>query len=288
MTTVILGDGVDAITFLGARPWPVPPEGVWEFADLDGWRGKTDDKVETRERPQAHGAFSASRSLRTARSISMTARFVGASRAATERALDALDALGAEGPITMTVAEDSGATSRVVTIRRSPVLDRRSREIGSVSLDVSARDPRRYTPLVDAQWFETGPVAAASGLTWAAPWSLSWGSGAPTGRITLANTGRAPSAPRFQLAGGFASALVSCAETGARIGFDRPVPAGSVVEIDTATHRAILDGLSDVSRWLRWREWELVPPRTSRTYQLDVTGAAGSPLLRGMVRSAWW
>lgn len=119
-------------------------------------------------------------------------------------------------------------------------------------------------------------------------WPLIWPGGGSSGRITLTNTGKAPSSPQFRLLGGFDSALITSAETGARIGFDRLVPDGSVVSIDTAQHRATIDGQSDVSRWLRWREWEMVPPGESRSYQFDVVGPVGTPKLEGRVLSAWW
>jgi hypothetical protein len=92
----------------------------------------------------------------------------------------------------------------------------------------------------------------------------------------------------FRLYGGFSTALITSVETGARIGLDRLVPAGSVVTIDTAQHAATIDGQSDVSRWLRWREWELIPGGESRTYQFDATVPVGSPILEGRVLSAWW
>lgn len=77
------------------------------------------------------------------------------------------------------------------------------------------------------------------------------------------------------------SPCAPCLETGARIGFNRSVPVGSEVVIDTANRRATIDGQSDVSRWLQFREWELVPAGASRTFQFDATGVVvetGTPV----------
>lgn len=260
----------------------------WSFSDLIDWFGQTDNKVEATERPQAHGAFEVKRSLRTSRAISFTAAYLGTDQADVENAFDALAAVGAEGPVTMIVATAGGRTARQVSVQVSAVEDHHGRAVGQVAIDLIARDPRRYAVASDVPWVQTGPPSAGNGLVWPAVWPLIWPGGGSSGRIELTNTGRAPSAPQLRLSGGFSSALITCVETGARIGLDRLVPVGSVVEIDTAEHRATIDGQSDVSRWLRWREWELIPPGESRSYQFDVTAPVGSPILEGRVLSAWW
>lgn len=145
-----------------------------------------------------------------------------------------------------------------------------------------APDPRRYA---DGEWQQTGPAVAATGLVWPAVWPLVWPDTGSSGRIVLLNSGKAPSSPQFRLAGPFTSALITCVETGDRIGFGRPVPDGSVVEI--SGRHAVIDGQSDVSRWLQFREWDDVPAQTARTYQFDVVSGA-SALLSGKVDSAWW
>jgi len=260
----------------------------WSFWDLIDWWGNTSDKSEVVERPQAHGAFGVSRSLRESRAISFQATFIGSSQAETENAFDAISAVGATGPVQMIVTTPAGRSARTVTVEKVTPANHRGRKYGRVAVDVIARDPRRYALDSDVAWVSTGPPTPGQGLVWPAVWPLVWPGGGSDGRIALTNTGKAPSAPEFRLNGGFSSALVTCVETGARIGFDRLVPDGSLVQLDTAQHRAILDGQSDVSRWLRWREWELVPPGESRTYQFDVTESVGSPRLGGRVLSAWW
>lgn len=288
MSKIILRAGTQELSFLGARPWPAPPEGVWEFADLVGWRGLTDDKIPSTERAQEHGAFEPVRSLRTQRAISYIARAVAQSQDTAEEFVDTLSAIGAEAPLEMIVETDSGRSSRRVRVAAATPQDRRNRTLATVAIDLIAADPRRYGLSEDVPWVEAGPPTSGTGRVWPAVWPLIWPGSGSDGRITLTNTGKAPSAPEFQAVGGFATALITCVETGARIGLDRVVPDGSVAAIDTTEHSATIDGQSDISRWLRWREWELVPPGESRTYQFDVTDAVGSPKLRGRVRPAWW
>lgn len=244
----------------------------WSFRDLIDWWGQTEDKLDVVERPQGHGAFDVTRSLRTSRAISFTGTFIGSAQADAEGAFDALSAVGAEGPVDMIVSTPAGASMRTVTVERVAPVDHHGRRYGRYSVDLIARDPRRYD--VHAQSEVTGPTQQGQGLVWPAVWPLVWPGGGSAGRITLTNTGKAPSAPTFVLSGGFDTALISCLETGARIGLNRQVPVGSDVVIDTKTRRAMIDGQSDVSRWLQFREWELIPPGASRTYQFDATGVS--------------
>lgn len=261
----------------------------WVFSGLTDWFGQTGNKIAPTERPQAHGAFVPSRALRSSRAVSFEANYLADSVAEVEDAWDDLAAVGAEGTVTIRVDSPSGATERLVTVSANKMTDHRGDPTGKVAVDMIAYDPRRYAVASQVPWERTGPPSAATGRVWPAVWPLVWGAGGgSSGRIVLTNTGKAPSSPQLRLFGGFSSALITCAETGDRIGFDRFVPDGSVVAIDTEQHRATIDGQSDVSRWLRWREWSLVPPGQSRSYQFDVVDPIGSPKLEGRVLSAWW
>lgn len=249
----------------------------WYLSEFQDWLGTSDDKIGTTERPQAHGAFDVTRSLRTAKTPSFRVGHNSmGDAAAVEAAIDELSAIGADGPVTMRVGTQSGVSERVVTIQVTH-LDVAGLATGSVAVDCVARDPRRYD--VNVQSASTTPAQAGQGRTWPAVWPLVWPGGGSSGRITLTNTGKAPSAPTFILEGGFDTALITCLETGARIGLNRQVPVGSQVVIDTKTRRATIDGQSDVSRWLQYREWELIPPGASRTYQFDATGVVSDSTL---------
>lgn len=148
-----------------------------------------------------------------------------------------------------------------------------------------ARDPRRYA---DAPFASTAPPSTGQGETWPLTWPRVWPSGGTNGRITLDNSGETSSpAVTFRLHGGFATATITCVETGARVGFTRPIPEGDFVEIDVEQRRALYNGSSDVSRWLAFREWEQVPARSTRAYQFDVTNPSGTPFMEGRVLSAW-
>lgn len=257
----------------------------WVFSGLVDWFGQVDNKKQAGERPQGHGAFNVTTALRASRAISFTAAYLADTEAEAQNAIDELAAVGAEEVVKITVAASNGTTWRWVRVQLSAATDTQGDATGVVAVDMLANDPRRYA---DAAWISTGLPTPGQGLVWPVEWPAEWPGGGVDGRVMLLNTGRAPSAPSFRLAGGFESALITCMETGARIGFDRYVPPGSVVEIDTANRRAVIDGQSDVSRWLRYREWETVPAQSSRSFQFDATNTTGTPTLEGRVFPAWW
>lgn len=259
----------------------------WSFTGLTDWWGQTARKGGVEERPLADGAFEESTVLRSSRAISFVAQYIGGAQADAENAFDDLAAVGASGPVEMIVRTPAGASARRVTVENVEPVDHRGRRFGQIAVDLIARDPRRYALGADVPWLTSGPPSPGLGRTWPAVWPLIWPGGGSSGRIALTNVGKASSAPQFRLLGGFSTAMITCVETGSRIGFDRFVPAGSVVEIDTSNHTATIDGQSDVSGWLRWREWEMVPAGETRTFQFDVTDAVGSPQLEGRVLSAW-
>lgn len=255
----------------------------WVYSGLTDWRGQVGNKIALTQRPRAVGGFPVD-PIRGSRAISFTATYLGGSASEVEDAVDALSAVGASGRVLMTVTQ-SDETWRWVTVEVVAAADHFGRDTGTVTVDLIAADPRRYQT---GAWQETSPPSDGAGLVWPVVWPAVWPGGGNPGRISLINSGRAPSSPVFRLVGGFTSALITCTETAARIGFDRVVPDGSYVDIDVSARSATINGQSDVSRWLRWREWETVPGLATRTYQLSVSGASGSPLLRGKVDSAWW
>lgn len=259
----------------------------WGFESLGAWYSLSADKSERRERPTAHGAFRARRSLRSALTFEVVAHFVGGSPAELVEALEYIGALGADGPIVMRVTDHVRTTEREVSVIDIDVPSYQSRRINTVTISLWAADPRRYS--VGDQWVSGSmPEEATSGLTWPIRWPLIWGTGgASDGRLTLTNHGTKASAPVYRVYGGFDSVELVEISSQQRIGFDLIVPAGSYVEIDFRTRRATLNGQSDVSRYLTFREWWTVPAGGSVQVAPSFEGAGPSAAYSGMVRSAW-
>lgn len=281
---------VNSITLIqGTRTLVLPAitSHGWYFYSLEGWYGQTANKLRGEERPQAHGAFRRTRALRTSRAVTFKTGYRDGTPEEVEAETLELSAFGAEGEIVMIVEDALGRTQRIVNVDIIDDQDTNRRYTGDILVGLTADDARRYQVDTDVSWLQTGPPSAGMGRTWPAVRPLIWPGGGSSGRIALANTGTASSAPQLRVRGGFGSTLITCVETGARIGLDRLVPDGSVVVFDFDAHTATIDGQSDVSRWIRWREWETIPRGETRTFQFDVTDPVGSPVLEGRVLSAW-
>lgn len=279
MNAITLTDGARQIVF------PAVTDHGWYFFNLRGWHGQTSDKVRKEERPQAHGAFASARSLRSSRGISFEVGYRDGTTTEVEEAVNELSSFGAEGPIVITVEDDLSVTRRTVTVDSIPDNDPDRRYTGDMMVGLVAADSRRYA--VVPQTASTGPAQPGPGLVFPEVWPLVWPGGGSSGRITLTNTGKAPSAPTFTLQGGFDTAMITCIETGARLGLNRQVPVGSTVLIDTENRTAVIDGQSSVSRWIQFREWEMIPAGASRTYQLDATGVIVTPGYREEIGRNW-
>lgn len=256
----------------------------WSFRELGGWWGGTANKAAENDRPQGIGSFQRHRAVRRSRVMTFQARYRGIDSVEVENAYDELSAIGAEGDVRFGVTTGAGTSWRTVIVEDSEASSTHNRRLGWQNVNLTADDPRRYA---DGEWVSTDPPSAGQGEVWPEVSPTIWPGGGSTGRVVLVNDGRAPSPSSFVLTGGFGSALITCVETGDRIGFARPVPAGSAVVIDASTRRAELNG-QDASRWLRFRQWTDVPGQQSRTFQFDVTDPVGSPGMAGKVDHAWW
>lgn len=252
---------------------------------IRGWFDGVDMRRDKTPRPRQRGMFR-SDGYQGGRVVSLELEVRTESRAEQHDALLVLAALLADGSYSTLTVEEAGDTWSIEVGRdgEPDVIIDLYGVLATVRLQFWAPDPLWYR---EGVWQETAPPSDGAGLVWPVVWPAVWPGGGNPGRISLANSGLAASAPVFRLVGGFTSALITCTDTAARIGFDRVVPEGSYVDIDVAARSATINGQSDVSRWLRWREWETVPPETTRTYQFTAVGASGSPLLRGKVNSAW-
>lgn len=272
----------------GPRTVELPETGSsgWVFNNLVDWYTLTADKAPVEERPQADGAFGVPRSFRSVSTPSFRAVFLGGSASEYLDGVDALTAIGAAGPVVMRVTDARRATERVVSVETAAVVDHHGRDTGFVAVDCVARDPRRYE--VDAPWVTARPPREGGGLVWPVVWSAVWGGESGSdGRVRLHNAGSRSSFPVYRIYGGFSSATITNVDAQKVVGFALPVPGGSFVEIDFAKRTALLDGVSDVTRYITNRAWWDVPAGSTVAAQIALTGASVDPYLAGKVRAAW-
>lgn len=259
----------------------------WVYHEIAAWYSLSSDKTPTRERPTSHGSFRARRSLRSGKSLTVEAHYLATSPSELEDALDRIGALGTEKPILMRVTDHRRTTEREVRVVEVEIPDHHGRPVDTVTLELWADDPRRYStgdPWISSQL----PQPPSTGLTWPAVWPLVWGAGgAEDGRLTLTNIGTKASPPLYRLYGGLTSAELVRIDTQRRVGIDYVIPFGSFVELDFRTRRATLNGETDISRYLTWREWWSIEPGQSVTVQADYVSPGAGAYYAGLVRSAW-
>lgn len=269
------------------------------FSLIDGWEGVPDVRRDSDARPGAHGRFSGP-AWSDERVITVT----GGASIPAER-----DTLLREVQAAMVVAGDGGEEDLTITLagreltvgatltRFRPDLSRWSSGRFSWAAEWRCPDPLRYgayvtapasfPTLVGGLEYDLYTDGAGADLGY-----LDYGEASSTGRATLTNEGTAATWPQFEVAGpidasGFEIVTVG---TGARLVFEGAVPAGSVLVLDSATGAVLMDGESDRSDLLTWRDWWSVPAGGSVEFAFIRLGSdvGGTPSVTAALRPAFW
>lgn len=263
----------------------------WVFADLIDWYSLPDSKAESVPMPQAHGSFNPGTDWRTAAVPSFTAGYIGSSKAECLAAVEAFTAIGASQAV-MSVTDELRTTRREVSVRHIGVPDFFGYEDFEVhfAVDLLAWDPIRYGDEVSVS---TGlpqsggrleyPLGTPSG-------ALYYGSNGTLGRVTLTNPGNADIWPSFLVTSTLTSGFfIQRLDDGSVLRYDRVVPSGSTVSIDSRTGRVLVDGQSDGSTYLTRDQFFAVPALSSIEVQFNaISGSSGSPELTATMRPGWW
>lgn len=263
------------------------------YEEIKGWFDLAPDKSSVRERPQSHGAFNPARVLRAGLGITVKMHCVTESLSSLLAVLSQMAAAGVEKSIVMAVDEHARWTERVVRVRKIEVDDYHARPYTTITLDLFAPDPRRYATAAVWESAAARPVRG-SGLVWPARWPLVWrGTQEKKPVISLTNGGVFPSPPVIRMYGGFTAAEVVNVATQQRVRLDWKVDAGTYAELDFRLRRALIQGTSDVSRYLTRRQWWDIPPSLAAEggsptqIFFRVENPAGDPWFSGEVKSAW-
>ncbi|MEO6116016.1 MAG: hypothetical protein ABIP33_06490 [Pseudolysinimonas sp.] len=253
---------------------------------LDGWypgapiRGKTDDQ------PVGDGAFGSVKNYRSARPLTFTGWMIASSSIAAFEALsDQFAALQADGtPIILSVENDAGIRSLTVSIDGVPDIQPvATLAAASVTVSFVAYDPVKYgassaafTGLPTSGGGLEYPLGGGGGLG-----QLFYGANGQLGRVTLVNNGTAAVFPTFSVTGQLdAGFYLQCLELGNVIRYDRVVPLGSTIGLDSRTESVTVDGVQGGSTYLTRFEWFSVPAKSSLTVQLNsLSTFAGAPQL---------
>lgn len=263
------------------------------FADLVDWYTLPDSKAPNDPIPQGHGSFDPGTDWRSAAAPSFTAGYIGDSAADCLAAVEAFTgAVTAPAVPLMRVTDSIRATSREVSIRHIGVPDFLAYDSFEVhfAVDALAWDPVRYgdettavATLPSAGGGLEYPVGSPSG-------ALYYGANGNLGRVSVSNSGTADTWPTFTVTGALdAGFLIQCLDTGDAIRYDRVVPAGTTVTVDSRSGAVLVDGVSDASTYITRDEFFAIPAGGSCEVQFSSLGASsGSPTMTVGYRSGWW
>ncbi|MDJ0337474.1 hypothetical protein [Cryobacterium sp. PH31-O1] len=264
------------------------PPGQLYFNDLGDWYTGAESKTDVHERDQADGANEIESDWRASAVFTFTGWYEGETWTDVLRMIDAFNRAVVRrrlGPVTVT--DELGSTSRIVSVRSSPVHEDKFSKSFTFAIDMLAPDPLRYGPAVSVS---TGLPTSGGGLAYPVTYPVGYGAAGNPGRVVAMNPGTAETFSLLEVTGGMSGGFeLTEISTGRVNRFVRPVPVGSTVVLNLRTGRALLDGPSDVTQyWTRQERWS-VPAFDSRTVQIAALGVVtGTPTLMARTAPAYW
>lgn len=278
---------IDGLVFDGEGGSP------WVYQKLSGWYSSPPMRTDDDARPNADGNFGTTRNFRGARALTFVGSFQGDSFAQAELTLwDAFASIQSDGvPFLLSVETDNGVRSCTVSLSGSAEVDEASdRRTAVVTAQFIANDPVKYGP---TRTLSTGLPTSGGGLEYpleSPSGALYYGALGNLGRVALTNAGTAETWPVFTITGELAAGFfVQCLETGEILRYERVVPAGTSVTLDSRTGEVLVDGVSDGSTYLVTDQWFSIPAGGTCTVQFNaVSGSAGTPLLSATISDGFW
>ena len=244
-------------------------------------------------RPNSDGAFDVVKDYRAARIITFEGGLFGATQEDADlNFFDEFAALQADGaPILFSVERDWGTRSSYVSIMDVAEID----DIGDgsaalVNVQLVARDPIKYGP---STMYTTGLPSSGGGLEFnlfAPSGALYFGANGNLGRVEVTNAGTADVWPTFSVTGALTTGFyIQELASGSILRYDRIVPAGSTVSLNSRTGEVLVDGVSDGSTYLTSAQWFSVPAGGSVTVQFNaVGGSSGTPEMTVTSPDGFW
>jgi hypothetical protein len=226
----------------------------WWVTKADGWSGSPPVRLSLTDRPDRNGSFDAP-SYRGARVITLEGTAVAPDRITAERAKDELAAVLNDGSQLFPLVVTEPHLTRQAQVRLSAESKVTERKGGAFdfSLQLTAPDPLRYSSLSHTD--SCGLPDSSGGLGFPLVFPLDFGS-TVGGRLSLSNTGTAPTWPKWQITGPCIDPVITATGTGDVLAFDLELVATEFLVIDTETRTVLLQdqasrrsSLSPRSRW---------------------------------------
>jgi hypothetical protein len=261
----------------------------WQLGELEGWWDTTKPRVGSDPRPEWHGDFGQDNVYLEPRFITVSGVFQ--SRENPDLVMSARDAIAAlheAGEFDFTVSD--GVVGRVTARLASELLWDVDYAPGCAWFEftVKADDPRKYG---QKQTLSTGAPTAGVGIADPLLDPIQEGAAGNLGRVELVNAGTAPSEPMVRVSGGLSEGFeLLCIETGSVVRVTRPIPDGSVIDIDMGAGQVWIDQQSPLSAmYVPVAEWFSVKPGATCTIQFTPLGVVtGTPMVTVEFAEASW
>ena len=272
---------IDGLSFSDdpSAPMSIGPDG------LQGWHSGAPIKTRTFERANSDGVFGITKFFRAARVITLSGLYTAkdvdeATAVAQWQKLAGILADGIPGDLTVT--DPAGTfTSEVMLFDAGTTIEPLVFGMAEYVITFLAFDPVKYSAW---RGQSTGLATAGGGLVYplhSPSGALNYGANGDLGRVTVTNAGTAEVWPRFTVTGELTNGFfIQCLETGEVVRYDRIVPAGTILSLDSRTGAVLVDGVSDGSTYLTRDDWFSIPAGQTRTIQFNaIGGQVGNPQL---------
>ncbi|WP_160665328.1 phage tail domain-containing protein [Pseudarthrobacter sp. ATCC 49987] len=270
----------------------VMPEGYTIWLDrFDGWTNSTDVRRNRTEREGEHGEFSEP-GKRGARMVTLEGDVTCPSEIVAARAELEISALLGDGGEGLLAVTDSALwpMSAAASLASGVKIGWKNDLTPTYLIQLLCADPRKYgATLADS----TGVAVAAGALPYplyapAPPGVIDYGTPGSPGTVTLTNSGKADTAPRFTVTGNLPFGF-SITDTVARtrLVYSGAIVSGQTLTLDVEDGSVLLDGYADRSKELTVSEWTRLPAGTTGTWFFEAVGSASAALMVE-VNPAWW
>lgn len=279
-------------TTFGGLTFATEGSPTYTLRSLDGWYSGPPVRSEIEDRPNSDGAFDVTRIYKNARVLTQMGLILASTTdAAMTSPWIAFAGLQGNGlPSEFSVTDATGTKYLMVTLAGPPEIGPLVNGAAEYVLQLVARDPVKYGAAAETQ---TGLPTSGGGLEYELgepAGALYYGALGNLGRVTLTNSGTADTWPFFEVTGTLDDGFyLQRLDTGQMLRYDRVVPAGVTVSIDSRTGEVLIDGISDSSAYLTRDEFFSVPAGSSVDVQFNSIGASsGTPMMTVTYRSGWW
>lgn len=265
---------------------------------LAGWDERPDVRLTSIARPAAHGRLSGS-ALADERIVTLAGQIVSPDRDALLWELDAAMYLAEPGApseiLTVTRAGRTLYADAQLTAFRTPTDGEWASGKVPYAIEWRCADPLRYgDPIAPSTGFPTSVGGLRYDLYTDGAGGdlgfLDYGEASASGVVTLSNPGTAAVPVLLQITGPIPSQGFDVIQVGSgkRLTFEDPVGSGSVLVMDGATGAAVIDGNADRAGQLTWRDWPVVPPRSSIQLLFSPRGPRSDATMTAVFRPGWW